>query len=382
MCGALLAPFATADTVFGQWTRVGTDTYLTNTGDEVGIGTTTPSAKLQVLNGSVLFNGTTGSTPISGAGTRMMYVPSRASFRVGLTSGSHWDNGNMGYASFATGENTLASGQHTFAANNGARATGGSSSAFGDSSLAADSGSFAIGGWTETHADYSVSMGFRARAYSYAAVVMGRFNTGLGSSSTAWVATDPVLEIGNGTGYGALSNALTVLKNGNTHIGGSNPAGYMLNVNGNSYFNGTGTWSGGSLWSDARFKTNVRSVTGAMSKVMNLHGVTFNYRDAEFPDRNFPGGTQLGFIAQDVEKVIPEVVVTNKDGYKAIAYQNLTALLTEAIKEQQGTIQQQHVKICHLENENAQLKERLHQIEAKLGIVPASASKIGSGNLK
>ena len=71
--------------------------------NNVGIGTATPAGKFNVLNGSVLFNGTTGTTPTSGAGTRMMWVPSKASFRVGSVAGSIWDDANIGTSSIAFG---------------------------------------------------------------------------------------------------------------------------------------------------------------------------------------------------------------------------------------------------------------------------------------
>jgi hypothetical protein len=49
--------------------------------------------------------------------------------------------------------------------------------------------------------------------------------------------------------------------------------------------------------------------------------------------KNFADGPQVGFIAQQIEKYVPEVVVTGKDGYKAVQYSQLTAHLVEAVKE-------------------------------------------------
>jgi hypothetical protein len=143
----------------------------------------------------------------------------------------------------------------------------------------------------------------------------------------------------------------------------SNPGAYKFYVNGNSYFNGTGTWSGGAIWSDARFKTNVAPIQDALAKVNALTGVSFDYRDADFKDRNFPTGHQIGFIAQEVEKVVPEVVVTNADGYKAVAYQNLTALLAQAIKEQQQKSEQQNAALMA---DNAKLMADNQAMRAQL----------------
>ena len=82
--------------------------------------------------------------------------------------------------------------------------------------------------------------------------------------------------------------------------------------------------------SDASLKTNVYSLENSLEKVMNLEGVSFNWKDG--------GKSSIGLIAQDVEKVLPEVVNTD-NGLKYIDYGKLTALLIEAIKEQQKEIE-------------------------------------------
>lgn len=66
---------------------------------------------------------------------------------------------------------------------------------------------------------------------------------------------------------------------------------------------------------------------------MNLQGVSYNWNIKDFPENGFSNETQIGLIAQDVEKIIPELVNTNDDGYKAVSYEKLTAVLIEAIKE-------------------------------------------------
>jgi hypothetical protein len=61
--------------------------------------------------------------------------------------------------------------------------------------------------------------------------------------------------------------------------------------------------------------------------------VTYNFRTDEYPQRSLPATPQLGFIAQEVESVLPELVSTDAEGYKGVAYAHLTALLAEAVKE-------------------------------------------------
>lgn len=323
---------------------VGNILSVRNSGN-VGINNSAAIAKFQVSNGSVLFDGTTGTTPVTGAGTRLMYVPARSgAFRSGIVTGPAWDN--IGNASFAVGANTTASGYTSIAMGENASATG--------------ERSIAIGNFASATGERAIAIGGSVTAQSFHQFVCGAYNIAAGDATT-WNAGDPLFVIGNGTSSGARSNAMTVLKSGFTAICTTITNGYTFYVNGNSFFNGTGTSAGGFIWSDARFKTNATSITGAVDKIMSLNGVTFDYRKAEFPDRNFPEGTQLGFIAQDVEKVVPEVVTTTNDGYKAVAYQNLTALLTEAVKEQQKTIIQ-------LRTENAALQSRMREIETRLGI--------------
>mgnify|MGYP000031076206 CR=1 FL=1 len=92
--------------------------------------------------------------------------------------------------------------------------------------------------------------------------------------------------------------------------------------------------------SDARFKTNITPIENPLQKVLQLRGVNFDWKTNEFPARSFSESRSLGFIAQEVEKVIPEVVQTERtaEGYKSVQYDKVVALLVEAIKEQQKQI--------------------------------------------
>lgn len=97
--------------------------------------------------------------------------------------------------------------------------------------------------------------------------------------------------------------------------------------------------------SDARLKDNVQPITSALSKILALQGVTFEWNHWD-QKRTYPG-TQIGFIAQEVEKVVPEVVIDstiddndgNRMEVKGVKYENLVALLVEAIKEQNTRIE-------------------------------------------
>lgn len=111
--------------------------------------------------------------------------------------------------------------------------------------------------------------------------------------------------------------------------------------------------------SDVRWKQDIKTVSHAVDKINALRGVTYTYRQDAFPAMNFPGGEQLGLIAQEVEAVIPQVVSTDETGYKGIAYQNLVALLIQGVKEQQVQIQAQSQQINEMASQVRDLQTRL-----------------------
>jgi hypothetical protein len=82
--------------------------------------------------------------------------------------------------------------------------------------------------------------------------------------------------------------------------------------------------------SDKRLKKNIKTVESALDKVIALRGVSFDWKEG--------GAKAIGLIAQEVEKVIPEIVSQDENGYLGIKYNNLIGVLVEAIKEQQEQI--------------------------------------------
>ena len=89
----------------------------------------------------------------------------------------------------------------------------------------------------------------------------------------------------------------------------------------------------------------------SLQKVTRLQGVNYEWRTKEFPSKNFDEATQIGFIAQDIERIVPEVVKTDALGYKALSYDKLTVLLVEAVKELKVQ------KDAELTSKNAEIKE-------------------------
>lgn len=167
------------------------------------------------------------------------------------------------------------------------------------------------------------------------------------------VSTQSSIDISGGSDNADMNNTIVlrtsgterfrINSSGNVGIGTASPS-VRLQVAGDIIANSVA----GS--SDARFKKNITPITNPLQKVMQLQGVTFDWKTKEFSERLFPEKRSLGFIAQEVEQVIPEVVQTenNAEGYKSVQYDKVVALLVEAIKEQQKQIEQLQQKVKEL----------------------------------
>lgn len=131
---------------------------------------------------------------------------------------------------------------------------------------------------------------------------------------------------------------------GNFGMGVNNPTN-KLEVSGNIYATGDVTLAcGASLFalggcSDIRYKKDISPLENSLTKILKLQGVKYNWKQDEFPTMSFNDRRQIGFIAQEMEKVFSEIVNTNDKGYKSIDYAKLTPVLVEAIKEQQEIIE-------------------------------------------
>ena len=104
--------------------------------------------------------------------------------------------------------------------------------------------------------------------------------------------------------------------------------------------------------SDISLKDNIRPIESAIFKVKQIRGVTFDWNEKS-TELQQEKGHDVGLIAQEVEKVLPEIVQIRKDGIKAIQYEKVVPLLVEAIKEQQVTIENLTKRIELLENGNS-----------------------------
>ena len=103
-----------------------------------------------------------------------------------------------------------------------------------------------------------------------------------------------------------------------------------------AYCDTSGNWTANgnvTAYSDEKLKDNIEPIENPIQKLKAIQGVTYNRNDIEGNPRH------TGVVAQQVERVLPEVVMTNDDGIKTVAYGNMVGLLIEAIKEQQDEIE-------------------------------------------
>lgn len=340
----------------------------------------------------------------TGAGGRMVWSIVKRAFRAGEVSGAQWDDVNVGQFSFAGGFNSVASGDRSVSLGDSNAASGFAATVFGNFNTAAGDSSFAVGtgsvaknfatiamgnfagasgqvsaaignGATAT-GDFSLSLGETTTASGPFSLALGRLVTATGSNSFIIGSSDATSQvrmtnfIPQSLMIGFNSDRPTLFvspsagtgTSGNVGIGTIDTQKNKLFVNGNTFINGNLFVTGGvSQVSDMSLKTNIRSIDNALEKVLQLHGVTFEWKQGEA--EAMPVGTQIGFTAQEMEKVLPEIVKTAGNGYKTISYENVTAVLVEAMKDQQKIIKQQQAEIDALKEQLQAISKRLADVK-------------------
>ena len=284
------------------------------------------------------------------------------------TTASNFESTAWGISSIASGVGSTAWGDATTASSAG-------STAGGDGAIAS-TGNYgtAWGNCTNVTSDFGTAWGYQTSVTAKYATAFGANNTAAGDystvfgknygtvpssgeigvgtnattyipvSSSTWNAADRLFTIGSGGG-GSAADALTILKNGHTAIGinnfEANDAGYLLQVGTSSttgvvarFKNSSGTCDINPTTtslvcsSDIRLKKNIVSLTDALSRIDQVRGVLYNWNTENDTDQKHDG-----FVAQELETVFPELVATDAQGYKSVAYTAMTPILAEAIKE-------------------------------------------------
>lgn len=177
-----------------------------------------------------------------------------------------------------------------------------------------------------THAGLHIATTYTEGAYTPGLVWSTQNNNATRPKAGIYLresATGTRVYVGTSNNYavGITNNALIVDEFGNLSVGGCVSASNVV------------------CPSDARFKRNIETLPNALGEVEKLRGVRYEWNRDQFSDRSFAEGQQIGLIAQEVRKVVPQAVVEQSDGYLAVDYARLVPLLIEGMKEQQKRIE-------------------------------------------
>ena len=200
----------------------------------VGIGTTTPKARLHVADSSVYFSSPEpfslmpGITPTETGGIGMLWISNKAALRVGGETGTNWGYDSIGLLSASFGFNNKVSGVASFSSGRENKVSNEYAAAIGQYNEAESKGTLAFGSYTKALGDYSNAIGYGVTAQALQSTALGRYNIAMGSKTSEYN-YDPLFVIGNGWNNNNRSNALTILKSGYTGIGTITP-NYPLHV--------------------------------------------------------------------------------------------------------------------------------------------------------
>jgi hypothetical protein len=156
---------------------------------------------------------------------------------------------------------------------------------------------------------------------------------------------------GSGTGEFIINDNGTALSgevNRRMTIANDGAVTFTGNVTGHSWYSS----------SSLTLKDNVRTYENALDTVNRLRGVSFDWKDS--------GEPSVGLIAEEVAKVVPEVVAYNDGAATGVNYASLVGVLVEAVKEQQKTIQEQQKINSEQQKINATLRDELNELKERI----------------
>ena len=360
-------------------------TAFGNNSTAMGYGTTASN-----FYSTAMGDGTTASGNTSTAMGSLTTASGGASTAMGENTTA------SGRASTAMGNNTIASGRASTAMGDITAAFGNNSTAMGSLTTASGENSTAMGYFTTASGNNSTAMGYSTTAPSACETVIGRYNTFYTPlDSVNWNSGDRLLVVGNGLTSSSRRDALVVLKNGNVGIGNSDPQGQLfvqqsqvgVTTASGIYVDWSGdnwkTYHSGSHYSfanmgvrrayvedntgnyvqpsDKNLKTNIETLPNVMDGVLRLNPVSYVYKSS-----SDPSASTLGFLAQEVGEVFPDVIRYAEDGTPGLAYDLFSILSIKAIQEQQAMIDNQQVHIAEQEEQIELLRNELNAVKNML----------------
>jgi hypothetical protein len=326
----------------------------------------------------------------SGVGNTAVGADSLASLTIGYNNTAV---GGRSLSVSVSGMSNSAFGASALAAN----VNGSSNSAFGAFTLAATVagiGNTAIGSHalsSTVNASYNSALGYASLHHN----TTGASNTGLGYGAGTNITTGSFNTfVGYGAGtdaafggllYSAALGAMArVTQDHSIALGGTGDAAVNVGINtpapdtrlqvvgdikvGTNGSDGciknfAGSGIAGACSSDGRLKTDVRALEPMLDRVASLTPVRFSWRSGEFPAYHFGDGPQVGLIAQDVERLFPELVALDADGFKTVNYSELPLLTLQAVKELKAENNTLKTENQAMRAQLAALAERLFRLE-------------------
>jgi hypothetical protein len=301
-------------------TTIGNSSIFEDSSGNVGIGSDTPTERLFLNSGNLRIPTTssTGGTIVSGTDLFLhrgrnndsVYIGKNAGNLTSTTSSENIGIGTNVLNTITSGDNNLGLGNNTL------------------SNL--------------TTGSNNTMVGYRAGENNN-----GSGNIYLGYDAGRSINKSNELHISNSSSYTILYGQLIGAVAANYGTLGVNTQSYGGNGIVEVYDPGS---IGVSVWgqtdivafSDERTKTDITKIDDAINKIKRINGVTYKRVDLTDTRR------YAGVIAQEIEKVLPEVVHENTDGFKSVAYGNLVSLLIEGIKELSGEIENLKEEIINL----------------------------------
>jgi hypothetical protein len=290
------------------------------------------------------------------------------SYSIGQSSDANGDNSvalgffNESDGQYATsmGKSTKASGISSTSIGDSTTASGQTATAMGENTTASGYVSLALGKNTTSSAEQSIAAGYGSIAEGNRSTALGLYSKASGTSSTALglhtVSESPSsLVIGT---WNELNEGdewpLFVIGNGGWDASATNYLGGEENRS-NAFevlFDGTTTIAGDlSINSDARLKANIVSLGATLSKLLQIDGKSYTMKKDKSEKQ------KIGLLAQDIEKVFPELV-SESNGIKSVNYQGLVPVLVNAMKEQQRILSEQQSELDELKSIMKKIIER------------------------
>jgi hypothetical protein len=352
----------------------------------IGIGTSAPLGSLHIIgNDGFIDEGTFGSgatLSLSGAGTRMVWYPKKASFRAGTVIGNAWDDVNIGDYSFAIGYDTRAIGKYSFSGGQTSSATKDNAMAFGFNSIASGYASIAIGSQATASGYCSIALGRGAVAndtggvslsyhggagryavaFGYYTNASGKNSVAMGTSSstnghkgsfifadiTKQTTTPSTLSTADNQFMAKASGGFVFYTDINTTMGVTLPAG-------------GGSWA---TISDRNKKNNFKKVNtqDVLEKLSGLEITTWNYKTQD------PSIRHMGPMAQDFYTLFglgeneTSISTVDIDGINMAAIQSLEKI-TRELKQKYEQIEVLKKRLEEIKKEKDFLEKRISTAE-------------------